>query len=223
MNASAAAVVSIVPHVFREGAEVAKAPKTELIGRDAELKRLSTFVDGSPRGPAFVLVEGEAGIGKSTLWEWAVGQAREHGRLVLTSRPNSNDIALAYAALGDLLDETLDEALEQLPAPQRRALGAALLLTDADGAAPDPRATGLSVLGVLRALSAAAPVLVAVDDAQWVDRSSATVLEFALRRLRSEPVAVLAARRAGLAGGLGLPDAELVTVGRMSLGAHTGS
>ena len=120
MNASAAAVVSIVPHVFREGAEVAKARKTELIGRDVELKRLSTFVDGSPRGPAFVLVEGEAGIGKSTLWEWAVGQAREHGRLVLTSRPNSNDIALAYAALGDLLDETLDEALEQPSERSRR-------------------------------------------------------------------------------------------------------
>jgi DNA-binding CsgD family transcriptional regulator len=187
----------------------------EIVGRDVELERLGDFLER----PGALVVEGEAGIGKSTLWRWTVAEAGRRGRRVLTCRPAAAEAALSYAALGDLLGDALGEAAGGLPAPQRRALGAALLLDAADAAQPDRLAVAVAVLGALRALAAARPLLVAIDDAQWLDPPSAAALEFALRRCRDEPVAVLAARRLGLAGGLELPDAGRLDVGPLSLGA----
>ena len=112
---------------------------------------------------------------------------------------------LSYAALGDLLEDVLPATLEELPPPRRHALEIALLLEDAHGRPPDQRGIGLAVLGALRALASSSPLLVAIDDAQWLDAPTAAVLEFALRRLRREPVGVLVAGRT--AGGLELSPA----------------
>jgi predicted ATPase len=171
----------------------------ELIGRQQEFSLLARFLASLVAGPRALLVEGEAGIGKTALWQAGLAQARACGQRTLACRPAGSEVKLSFAALGDLLAGALQEALPALPVPQRRALEAALLLAEPEGEPPDQRAIGLALLNVLRALTLAGPLLVAIDDAQWLDQPSAAVLAFALRRLAAEPVGVLATVR--LAGG----------------------
>ena len=142
-----------------------------------------------------LLLEGDAGIGKTVLWEAGLAIASAAGHTVLRCRPAAAEAQLSFAALADLLVDVLDEALPALAAPQRRALEVALLLDDAEGSPPDVRALAGAFLGVLRHASSSASVLVAIDDVQWLDEPSRTVLEFAVRRLGVEPVGVLASRR----------------------------
>jgi DNA-binding CsgD family transcriptional regulator len=171
----------------------------ELIGRRQELSLLVRFLESLAAGPHALLVEGEAGIGKTALWQAGLTHARACGQRTLACRPAGSEVKLSFAALGGLLAGALQEALPSLPVPQRRALEAALLLAEPEAEPPDQRAIGLALLNVLRTLSSAGPLLVAIDDAQWLDQPSAAVLAFALRRLAAEPVGVLATVR--LAGG----------------------
>jgi DNA-binding CsgD family transcriptional regulator len=190
--------------------------ESEILGRDEELDRLGRFVEAESGA---LVVEGEAGIGKTTLWRWAAERAAAGGQRVLVCRPNGAEAGLSYAALGDLLGGALDDALPVLPPPQRRALAVALLLEEPDGPPPDARAIGVAVQGALRALAADGPVLLAIDDVQWLDGATGAALDFALDRLGGEPVATLAARRLGLAGPLELAGAERIGVGPLSIGA----
>ena len=144
-------------------------------------------------GSRALLIAGEAGVGKTSLWRAAVGRAEAAGMRTIAARPAEAETSFAHAALGDLLGAH-PEALDDLPAPQRRALEAALLVADA-GAAPDQQAVALATLAALRALARAAPLVVAVDDVQWLDRPTAAVLAFAARRLADEPIALLLAQR----------------------------
>ena len=107
--------------------------------------------------------------------------------------PVEAEARLSYTALGDLLDLELPP----LPAPQERALDAALLRDRSEGPPPDRRAVSLAMLGVFRALASSGPVTIAIDDIQWLDAPSARVLSFAARRLRDEPIALLLALRSG--------------------------
>ncbi len=126
---------------------------------------------------------------------------------------------LSFAALGDLLAGTQDE-IGRLPAPQRRALRIALVLEEPQGEPPDERAIAVATLALLRRLAADAPLLVALDDLQWLDRASAGVLGFAFRRLDAEPVGVLATARTGSAEPLvDLETEERLLVGPLSLQA----
>jgi DNA-binding CsgD family transcriptional regulator len=167
----------------------------ELIGRDDELSLLVRFLGSVAAGPRALLVEGEAGIGKTALWQAGLTRSRAVGQRTLVCRPADSEVKLSFAALGDLLTVVLEEALPALPVPQRRALQVALLLAEPEGEPPDQRAIGLAVLNVLRTLSSAGPLLVAIDDVQWLDAPSAAVLSFALRRLGAEPIGVLATIR----------------------------
>ena len=149
-------------------------------------------------GPTAIALEGEAGIGKSTLWRAAVEDARGRGLRVLSSRPAESERALAYAGLGDLLDGVLDDVLPALTPPRRRALEVVLLVEDAAGRPVDPRALGVAVRSALELLAEDELVL-AIDDLQWLDASSASALGFALRRLpdgEHPPALDAAARRA---------------------------
>ncbi len=119
----------------------------------------------------------------------------DEGQRVLSCAPAMAESQLSFAGVADLLDGVLDDALPALPAPQRHALEVALLLEEADGPPPDERAIGGAVLAVLHELGATAPVLVAVDDVQWLDEPSRSVLEFVVRRLGDEPTRLLLARR----------------------------
>ena len=113
----------------------------------------------------------------------------------MEAAPSEADSVLAFSGLGDLFDGLADDALAGLPDPQRRALGAALFLSDAADAPTDVEALPRAVLGVLRRLAGDATVVVAIDDEQWFDRASGRVLAFALRRIRDERVCVLLSRR----------------------------
>ncbi len=171
-----------------------------VIGRARERAAVAAFLDSLPSGPAIMLLEGEPGIGKTTLWDVGVQGAAARAYHVLSSRPAESEVTLSFAALGDLLDGVLDRVLPQLPAPQRRALEVALLLADPLGNPPDQRAVCLAFLGAIRQLAASGPVVIAVDDLQWLDRPSAAALEFSWRRLATEPVGLLASVRSQARG-----------------------
>jgi DNA-binding CsgD family transcriptional regulator len=154
------------------------------------------FLAEVERLPSAVFIEGEAGIGKTTLWRAGTAEAQEVGYRVLPARPAEAESQVSYAGLRDLFDPVLELVVAELPPPQRRALEIALLLREAEEDAPDQAAIAFAVLGALRAI-ADTPVLVAVDDLQWLDGPSAFALRFAARRLRGEPIGFLLSIRTG--------------------------
>ena len=171
------------------------APRTGPFGRHEERAQIERLLDEASSGPAGLALEGAPGIGKTTLWRAAVASARGRGYAVIATAPGEPDASLAFAGLGDLFDELPDGLLEALPDPQRRAFAAALFVEDAAGAPADPQALPRGVLAVLRGLATNAPLLVAIDDEQWLDPASARVLAFALCRLQEERICVLLTRR----------------------------
>ena len=175
------------------GRNVGAAEVARPLGREPELAVLRDHVS---LARALVLT-GAPGIGKTTLWEAGIAAARSNGLQVLSASPSDGEAQLSFTALIDLFDGVDDVALAGLPAPQRCALDVALLRREPAGEPPEPHAIGLGVLNGLRALAARAPVLVAVDDVQWLDPASVTTISFAARRLASEPVGFLLARRPG--------------------------
>ena len=188
---------------------------------------MEAFVERSQDGPAALVLSGEAGIGKTILWEHVVQEAEHHVGRVLIHRSAEAEASLSFAGLSDLLAPILDEVSPSLAPLRRRALEVALLLAEPGESALDPRAIGLALLDVLRAISERGSVLVALDDVQWLDSSSAGVLQIALRRLRNEPIGVLATLRvapdvaAPLALERSFPDERLarLRLGPLSLGA----
>src|SRR5205809_7883610 len=105
----------------------------EIVSREEELASLNTFIGNPEGGPAALVLEGDAGIGKSTLWLAAVEHARAQGVRVLSSRPAEAERSLAHVGLGDLFEDVLDDVLPALSAPRRRALEVALLRQEAAG------------------------------------------------------------------------------------------
>jgi DNA-binding CsgD family transcriptional regulator len=162
-----------------------------VIARQDELAAVDDFLESVGKGPRGLLLEGEAGIGKTRVWREAVERARDRDLRVLSTRPSGAEVQLGFAGLADLLRDVLDETLSALPPPQRRALSIALLLEEAEGAAPDDRAVAAAFLAALRTVAAAGPVVVAIDDVQWLDEASMRTLVFVLRRLEDEPIGLL--------------------------------
>ncbi|MGD0274293.1 MAG: AAA family ATPase [Gaiellaceae bacterium] len=169
----------------------------ELLGRKDELSAVERLFSDVSRthGPGILMLEGEAGIGKTSLWLCGLRRARELGFTVLPCRPSPNETPLAFSALGDVLEELTEEFLPQLPPPQRYALEVSLLLRESDGGTPDQRAVSLAALNLLRTASEETPLLIAIDDVQWLDASSARVLTFVFRRIEHDRCRVLLARR----------------------------
>ncbi|MBA2570803.1 MAG: AAA family ATPase, partial [Chloroflexi bacterium] len=190
-----------------------------IFGRSGELASIERFLDEIAIGPSALLLEGEIGAGKTALWRAAVAAARARGYRVLVCHPAESEASLAFAALGDLLQGVLEEPHPSLPVPQYRALRVAVLMDDPEGPPPDQRSVSVATLGIVRSMAGLSPVLVAVDDLQWMDRASARVLGFVLRRLEAERVGVVAALRPGephllptlLDGGLSQRDAHRLT------------
>ena len=172
---------------------VKQAVRGEIVGRERELGDIRTFLSDLA-GSSSLVLRGEAGAGKTTLWLAGVELAEAEQWLVLRSRPTEAEATLALAGIADLLDGVLDTVLPALPEPQRRALAAALFLEP--GGAPGDRAVAAAFLTGLRALAERRPVLVAIDDLQWLDPASTAVLLYALRRSSDGRVRALLAHRA---------------------------
>ena len=165
-----------------------------IVGRDVELEAVVRFL-ASAKAPASILViESEPGMGKTTLWREALLRS-EHARIVLSCQPARSEASLSYSALGDLLSAVDQSAFGALPSPQREALEVALLRAEPTRRAPTRRAVGTALVSLVQTLAVRRPVLMAIDDVQWLDPATASVVEFALRRLRDAPLHVLVTRR----------------------------
>jgi DNA-binding CsgD family transcriptional regulator/tetratricopeptide (TPR) repeat protein len=164
-----------------------------IIGRDAGLAAVRGLVDPVPQASQVLLVTGEAGMGKTVLLADAAERAAPAGMRVLRVTGRESESNLAFAGLHQLLRPVLSSAAS-LSARQAQALRGALGLS-AGPVVPDPLLIGVAVLTLLSDLSERSPVLVAVDDAHWVDRSSLDVLAFVGIRLDAERVVLLLAAR----------------------------
>ena len=163
--------------------------------RQGEIRAVREFLDRALSGPAGMVVEGEAGMGKTTfLWNVAETAAAEDFRIMSTAGALS-EARYAYAAVADLLDGVDTAVFADLPAVQRSALERVLLLAG-DGPPTNERIVATAFLAVLQLLGGDAPVLVIIDDAQWLDTSSQVVFGYAARRLTGR-VGVLASIRIG--------------------------
>ncbi|MFF7215237.1 AAA family ATPase [Streptomyces sp. NPDC008238] len=165
-----------------------------LVGRQAETEAIEALlrpVDG--HGGALVL-RGEVGIGKTTLLALAQDRAAEQGRRVLALAGVQAESHLPFAGLHQLLRPVLQDT-GRLPGQQRETLLAAVGLRD--GGSPEPFRIALAVLDLLAECAADRPLLLLVDDVQWLDRSTSDLLAFVARRLSSDPVVLLAAATQG--------------------------
>lgn len=173
-----------------------------IVGRDPERARIRAFLDGLSTGQGGELtIAGPAGMGKTVLWEEALDHAARNGVRVLDARPTHAEAGLAFAGLHELLRDVDPAEVAAIPAPQRRALDAALYRDTPgdvrdDAQPPEAGAIAVTMLSLLRALAERGPLLVAIDDVQWLDPSSLAPLRFAIRRLRGAPVGALVALRA---------------------------
>jgi AAA ATPase domain len=190
----------------------------QIVGRESELGSLCAFLDRRAEAPVGLVLEAEPGIGKSALWLAAVAAACERGFVLLSSRPAEAERGLAHVGLGDLIERVPHEVIAELSSPRRRALEIALLRDESADEAADHRALAVAVRDVLHLLGEQKPVVVAIDDVQWLDSSSASALTFALRRLHST-VRLVLARRLEPSGLEQSVDVERLRVGPLSVGA----
>ena len=198
------------------------------VGREREIEAIERFLAGARQGFRALLLEGEAGIGKTTIFREALRLADSSGLSVLACRPGESEATFSFAAIADLLHAVPGEPWSTLPGPQRRALEVALLQADPGERPVDRRAVAAGVRSLLTRLAAERPLLLAIDDVQWLDTASAAALEYAIRRLGPERIGVLATRRLGEPARLDLaaltPREALSSerVGPLSLGALHG-
>lgn len=181
-----------------------------IIGRSAELASVTdTLATISTTGTALV-VDGEAGIGKSTLLsaiaDWAV--ANGYRRLGCSGLQSQSEVG--FAGVHELIHPVLDHTAA-LPPRQRTALLTAFGLDD--GPTPDRLLVSLAVLGLLEEAASRRRIILIIDDVQWLDQSSLEVLAFVARRLGNAPLMMLCAERTGLDGAApyldGLPRLSL--------------
>jgi DNA-binding CsgD family transcriptional regulator len=193
---------------------IGAAPAGGLCGRNRELSVLFRLVDRSTGGGGGALVlRGDPGIGKSALLAAAAARAREHGVRVLTGVGVQSEARLPFAGLHQLLMPVLARA-DDLPPRLRRALFAGF--GDGEQAAAEPFLIALATLQLISDTADDAPVLVIVEDADWLDQPTCAVLAFVARRLATEPAAMVIAMRDGRDGPLaeaGLPELRLYPLG----------
>jgi DNA-binding CsgD family transcriptional regulator len=196
-----------------------------MVGREVELGAGRRFLDAVESSSACLVFEGEAGIGKSTVWRETVALAEQRGHRVLACRPAPAEAKLSYAGLAELLAGVEPNLIERLPVPQRRALEIALLQVAPGPRAPEPRALFTAFSSMLSLLAEGQPVVVAIDDLQWLDRASQAAVAFVIRRLGDRRVGFLISLRLrvdavpppDLAHALQNAQPERLTLGPLSL------
>ena len=188
---------------------------TEMVGRAAELASILGWYAAT--APPTLVLDGPAGLGKTTLWAAGVSAIRDRGAHVIATSPTEAESRLSYSGLADLLAADLPLIEGAISLPQARALAIAIRLEEPGDGAADETAVARGFLAALQAIGRSrGDVLVAVDDFRWLDAPSLTALVYAARRLRPEDrVHILTTHRDGAARPAGLVDGE--TVLRMRL------
>ncbi|MDQ6899227.1 MAG: AAA family ATPase [Candidatus Dormibacteraeota bacterium] len=164
----------------------------ELQGREEQFLLATSLLAKMEVGPQALLVQGEQGVGKTAFLLKVLRSAREMGHEVMLARPSSLEASLAFAGLGDLLDQVTDSQLDSLSAPLRQALEGVLLRAESLRPTFDVRAVSLGLLTILRGLAARVPIVLGIDDAEWLDVPTSEAIGFALRRLGGQPVVLVA-------------------------------
>jgi DNA-binding CsgD family transcriptional regulator len=167
----------------------------QVVGRNAELAAVERALGGVERGFAAIVICGDPGIGKTTVWRHGIAAAQARDYQLSWCRPAESERWLSFSGLADLMENVPRRLLDALPDPQREALEAALLKRVAPRTGADRRAILTAVTGVIRGMADASPVVIAVDDLQWLDASTAEVLAYLVRRIASAPVLLLATAR----------------------------
>ena len=198
----------------------------DVIGRSAELESVDRFVERLRGGPASLVIHGEAGIGKTAIWRAAIDRSREAGAVVLRSAPAESERRLTLGGLTDLLSEVTTEQMAALPTVQRHALEIAVLRAEPSGHLPDQRTLSVATATLLRQIASDQPLVLAIDDAQWLDDTSSAILAYAIRRLVDRMAGVLLAVRGTATSSTselvaGVPDEarERLQLGPMPLAA----
>jgi DNA-binding CsgD family transcriptional regulator len=186
--------------------------RTGLVGRHQECRRIDALLDSARQGGGEALIlRGEPGIGKTALLDYAVGEAADLRALRTCGYESESEIP--FAGLADLLHPVISH-VGSLPVPQRAALVGTLAIGPA---APAGRFTVcVATLGLLSAAAEERPLLIVVDDAHWLDPSSAQAIRFTARRLRAEGIALLIATRptdAGRRDDAGIAELEISGLG----------
>src|SRR6266516_1227975 len=164
-----------------------------LIGRASECGELDGLLARAREGRSdALLLRGEAGIGKTALCAYAIEQAK--GMTVLEACGAPTELELAYSGLADVLRPVLGLQRE---IPERQAAALASSLAIGPSLESGPFTICAATLSLLAAAAERSPVLVVVDEAQWLDASSTEALLFAARRLEADGVAFLFALRDG--------------------------
>ncbi|HEY3527684.1 MAG TPA: AAA family ATPase [Nocardioides sp.] len=187
----------------------------EIVGRAGELTTIQGFLDATGAVEMGLLIEGEAGTGKSTLWEAGLAYAQGHSFHMLRARPAEAESGMPHSGLTDLFEgAVLDEVLAEISPPRRRALEVTMLRAEPEQGPVDDRALALAVRDVVQLLGRDHRVLLAIDDVQWLDPASSGTLAFALRRLPGDHLHVLLARRTE--AGMSVSELEAVLRGRFA-------
>jgi ATP/maltotriose-dependent transcriptional regulator MalT len=184
----------VVAPLLVQSSELATDPATAAtMTGQPEFDSVADFLSSSAERVSGLVIDGEPGIGKTTLWLAAIEEAESRGFRVLSARAGSSEVVLTFAVLADLFGDVPDAVLAELPAVQRVAVDR-LLEQAGHSPATDERVLGAAFLSVAESLTAETPLLTAIDDVQWLDASSQAALEFAVRRLKGRVGVLVTAR-----------------------------
>ena len=188
----------------------------DIVGREGELQQVRTFLEVARTDGAALLVTGEPGVGKTELLNAASSIASAAGTRILRAAGVEFEAGISFSGLNQVLLPLLI-GLPQLPAAHRDALNVALGFSD--GAPPGQLVVSNAALVLLRAAAASGPLLIVIDDLQWLDRTSASVLSFVARRIVGTPIGFLGAARTGEEGVFERSDLSELEVPRLDDGA----
>jgi DNA-binding CsgD family transcriptional regulator len=166
----------------------------EIVGRQAELHSIGLFLEAAELGPELLVLDGEPGIGKTTLWEAAISEAANRGHMVMACRGAQSEVRLSYSAVADLFAEIGAETLRALPPPQLEAMEVVLLRSRASRSTIGRRLVAAASLAVVERLSEQRPLVIAADDFGWLDLPSRQVIEYIAKRIKGH-IGILISQR----------------------------
>jgi len=186
-----------------------------VVGRSYESNAIADFLESVGTQPSALLIEGEAGVGKSTLWLAALEKAGDRGFHTLSAGASQAESVLEYGTVADLLVGVAPELFNGLPEVQKAAIDRVLLRADVEPSAGDWQLISGALTCIVQRLSKSAPVLVAVDDVQWLDHSSRAVIDDMARRLPPR-AALLVTARCETGGASATPWLEVALSNRLT-------